>query len=242
MPDIFGADHQRFLEWIVSSSPEEHSLSEPLLSEVRAALDSPALRNGGRRQLAGERELPPLCAELLENGSQNSAFAKIMNGEAANSPEALNEPARLSESGLTVLAQYVYESRPDLQRAFPEVGGKDQAAFLIWFLTSGRDDYSLSEEYLVPIRERLHQIRAGLPVVERLRMDIRRGMFAAARQARPLTAVVRKARRDRRPAAQATKPRVQAPLREPSKELTEGVNVYGYFVPRWEWDNRLATA
>src|SRR5262249_38525025 len=63
MPDVFGADRHRFLEWVVSSAPEEHSLSEPLLAEVRTALKSARSDSGH-----DEERLPPLCADLLENG------------------------------------------------------------------------------------------------------------------------------------------------------------------------------
>ena len=40
MPDIFGADYNGFLKWMLGKVAEEHLLSEPFLRGVRASLPS----------------------------------------------------------------------------------------------------------------------------------------------------------------------------------------------------------
>lgn len=52
-------------------------------------------------------------------------------------------------SGISRLWYHVYSSRPDLQRAFPDVFGRDRLAFLSWVVTAGRWEHAVPEA-LVP--------------------------------------------------------------------------------------------
>jgi len=53
---------------------------------------------------------------------------------------------------LTRIAWIIYESRPELKRAFPDPSGRDSARFLVWFLTYGKMEHALQEPYLAPLR------------------------------------------------------------------------------------------
>ena len=62
----------------------------------------------------------------------------------------LNEPAEgpSGASGtVTRLWHAVYRSRPDLQRAFPDVFGGDNGAFREWILVSGLREHTIGEAF-----------------------------------------------------------------------------------------------
>ncbi len=163
MPDIFGSDYARFLEWMRSINLDDHVLSEPRLQDIRADLEKP----------------------------------------------------RTSEQ-LTILSRHIYESRPDLQRVFPDPEGRDGAAYLGWMLTYGVQTYKLPNAYLASLRKSFRDLRSKLPFSSRLRLDfyviwLRAGLFAGPR--------VTKMRRWRAP----------RPSHATQQTASAGVNVHGYF-------------
>ena len=238
MPDIFGTDNVRFLEWMLSSSPQEHRLTEPLLQGVRAALESSQL-SARDSESEGDRrssELPLICADLLTNGSNDPLLGRIAKRRHIDSAAAFNEIAEGDgkPAPLTILARYIYESRPDLQRVFPDPQGRDAATYLAWLLNYGRHSYGLTEEYLSPLRKSLLEIRSGLRYSEKCRLHAYSAFLRAAFRLSPLTAAVRNVRRLKssslsprgRVASPASSP---APSPRPSVPEPFGVNVYGYF-------------
>jgi glycosyltransferase involved in cell wall biosynthesis len=234
MPDIFGSDHVRFLEWMLSSGPHEHFLSEPLLSGIRAALNRTSAQEGANRTSRhGSNDLPPICADLLENGTHNPILAKITGRRSLDSPAVFNEVNDGRISHLTVLARYLYESRPDLQRVFPDPSGRDEAAYLGWLLSYGRHGYALTEDYVAPLRRRLQTIRSGLPLAGKMRLDLYRALFAVALKMAPLTTAIRNARGAGIPGRRARSASSSASGPIPSHVAAApapfGVNVYGYF-------------
>jgi hypothetical protein len=64
---------------------------------------------------------------------------------------------------LTRLARRIYDSRPDLQRHFPDRLGKDAVKFLAWMLTCGCAEYGFHHESLHPLREQWQEVLASLP-------------------------------------------------------------------------------
>jgi hypothetical protein len=64
---------------------------------------------------------------------------------------------------LTRLAKVIYESRPELQRIFPDPCGRDSVKFLVWLLTYGRKEHQLSEDCLLPLRQQWDAVLALLP-------------------------------------------------------------------------------
>jgi len=237
MPDIFGADHVRFLEWMLSSAPREHLLSEPLLTGVHAALQSARLseQTSAVAEANLSSGLPVICADLLANGVNDPVLRRIAKKQRVDSAASFNEMAGNGErpSRLTILARYIYESRLDLQRVFPDPQGRDAAAYLAWLLNYGRHSYGLTEEYLAPLRKNLGLMRSELRFSEQARLDIYGALMRVAFRLSPLTATIRNVRKRGISGLNA-----RAKLRPPSAPaqsppelatLPFGVNVYGYF-------------
>jgi glycosyltransferase involved in cell wall biosynthesis len=97
----------------------------------------------------------------------------------ALSNELVNErPAGLR---LTRLTKALYESRPELQRYFPDPTGRDSVRFLVWLLTYGRHEQNLSDRNLAPLRAQWRSLVDSLPgPLSRLRYEvILKGMAAS---------------------------------------------------------------
>src|SRR5207245_3834677 len=124
--------------------------------------------------------------------------------------------------------RHIYDSRPDLQRVFPDPQGRDKAAYLAWLLYYGRETYGLNDEYLVPLRESLRLIRADLKPAGRAHLAVYCKLLQVVRKLSHLilTARNRSLRGVLRAKLGAT------PLPAPRKGTAmepSGVNVYGYF-------------
>jgi glycosyltransferase involved in cell wall biosynthesis len=82
------------------------------------------------------------------------------DGDPVNQPpetEAARSPAGARRPAVTVplskLAAAIYDSRPDLQVFFPDPCGRHALGFMLWLLTSGRQQYGLQDIHLRPIIE-----------------------------------------------------------------------------------------
>jgi glycosyltransferase involved in cell wall biosynthesis len=235
MPDIFGTDHVSFLEWMLSSTPREHLLSEDLLGGIRTTLK---LTRQNDEKLQGRtaqtNKVPFICADLLENGAKNRLLEKLTKQKVVDSPAVLNEVIEDGEglSQHTVLARYIYESRPDLQQVFPQLAGRDEAAYLVWLLTYGRHSYGLTPEYLTPIHATLRSVRSKLAFGDRIRLDLYRGLSILAVRLSPLTSAIRNGlRTEWTRVRRKPKPALKIALQESENSVTApfGVNIYGYF-------------
>jgi glycosyltransferase involved in cell wall biosynthesis len=227
MPDIFGRDYIRFLKWMLSQAPHQHLLSEPLLGNVRAAVESSS-KAGGTQDFAAGEDASLKRTEPIEE-TNGPPLQLLTLREKLNASPALRRPERASGSArLTVLARHIYDSRPDLQRVFPDPQGRDQAAYLAWLLYYGRETYSLNDEYLAPLRESLRLIRADLKFTRRTRLSLYCKVLKLARKLSPLVQTVRKSalRENLRAKWRAT----ALPARTTDAAVeSSGVNVYGYF-------------
>jgi len=63
----------------------------------------------------------------------------------------LNEPVDSTHPLLTRLAMVIYQRRADLQRAFPDVLGRDGHQYVRWFLTRARVEHSLDDFFIQPM-------------------------------------------------------------------------------------------
>ena len=155
MPDIFGGDLVRFLDWMLSSGRKEHGIDAMFLDPISRALASSARPNGqppappandvGEKRLVNERVIQA-CSR---------AGIWVDDGRKPLGIDNLNE---LIENGsaklhLSRLAKAIYVARPDVQAAFPDPSGRDGVRFLLWFLTYGRAEYRLEQELLGPLRQ-----------------------------------------------------------------------------------------
>ena len=101
--------------------------------------------------------LAPAWDALRAAGRHLSSAAKTL-------PET---PAAAAGTGLSRIARTIYASRPDLQQAFPDPGGRDAARFLIWLLTYGKRELSLEEHYTGPMREQFEELLASANWMDR---------------------------------------------------------------------------
>jgi len=100
----------------------------------------------------------------LNDDAAASVWTKIVGEDTEPTETALNTLVANGQAGfrLTRLAKYIYETRPDVQRHFPDPCGRDGPKFLLWILTYGRQECQLSETYLRPLREQWKLLLKGL--------------------------------------------------------------------------------
>jgi glycosyltransferase involved in cell wall biosynthesis len=130
-----------------------------------------------------------------------------------------------SDFRLTRLAAAIYQSRPELHRAFPDPYGRDRVRFLIWLLTYGRKEHQLSALQTAPIERQWRAVMSALPgPASRVRAELTRRGMAASLYARGLVGRIAGIAR----AWRATRRRQRAaPGRTASREF--GVNLVGLF-------------
>jgi len=84
--------------------------------------------------------------ENLEETTTDSFYGWL------NAPS--EEDLRRGEEVRTVtnLASYVHRTRPDLQKAFPDLFGRDRFRFVRWFIHNAEQRYELDEAFIKPLR------------------------------------------------------------------------------------------
>jgi glycosyltransferase involved in cell wall biosynthesis len=93
------------------------------------------------------------CNEPIGDVARRRSLDPVWIKAGTQKVEKLNElVAGNGGLKLTRLAQIIYESRPELQRSFPDPCGRDGVKFLTWILTYGRKEHLLTEPYLAPLR------------------------------------------------------------------------------------------
>ena len=211
MPDIFGGDYRRFLEWMVIDGREEYGLDEAFLAPVSHAIRTCRDRRHGRAW------------------PETAAPNEFSNEPIGNSPANGGPSLRL-----TRLAAAIYRSRAELQHCFPDPRGRDSNRFLLWLLTYGKKEHNLSAHHTAPMEEQWRSMVGSLPAAPRLRHElIRRGMAASVHVRGALARFPRlRARLWRafghpRPTPWSVVAKRAAGRSQPSGEF--GVNLVGYF-------------
>jgi glycosyltransferase involved in cell wall biosynthesis len=107
-----------------------------------------------------------LLAPIWDAVGAADKHRKTPAGKAADGlayPEKADEPeAGNSGLKLTRLARTIYQSRPELQRIFPDPCGRDSLKFLVWILTYGKKEHLLTELHLAPLRSQWSAVIASL--------------------------------------------------------------------------------
>lgn len=167
MPNIFGGDLVRFLNWMLSSGRAEHNVDpvfvEPIVEALRASHQI-----GPVDSISSVSRMNPLVNGRIVQALLQSGI--WVNGDEVTDLSALND---LIENGdaklhLTRLAKAVYQSRPDLQLFFPDPCGRDGIRFLAWFLTYGVHEYRLSDSLAAPLRKQWGAIVDSLNAPQRI--------------------------------------------------------------------------
>jgi glycosyltransferase involved in cell wall biosynthesis len=186
MPDVFGVHQLRFLNWVLSSGQAEHGLHEVFLAPVWDAAKAAGRNKEGIRQSCAP-SLPPVCQRLLAGAAADSIWQTLSKDGAAPTPSNLNELIENGHAGLrlTRLARLIYESRPDLQRFFPDPCGRHGLRFLLWLLSYGRQEYGLDDQYMTPLRNQWHAVLSGLGAPLRLWYETVLSLTLRSAQLRP---------------------------------------------------------
>ncbi len=228
MPDIFNGDLRRFLEWVVSSGKNEHRLSDAFIDPVWKAVEDHS-RHDRVRDPSIEKPALPVNERIIRMLSESGIWV------SSNPPIPVDSLNRLIDEGhaklhLSYLAKIIYESRPDLQRYFPDPCGKDCLGFVVWFLTYGADEYGLEDVFLGPLRS---QWKA---VVESLRWPHQRLWYRTVYAGTALSVTARKRLQALSEKRRLSSRGVAAPSNNghsPARvdtvsRLPEGVNFIGY--------------
>jgi glycosyltransferase involved in cell wall biosynthesis len=161
MPDIFGGDLLRFLSWVLSSGRMEHNLSDVFVAPISNAIQTRARQE--THSADAREDASPVVNEKVISTLAQSGLGVGANGVPVP-VEALNDLVG-GENGklrLSKLARAIYESRPDLQRLFPDPCGRNSVRFLLWFLSFGAHEYRLAEVLLSPLREQWDAVVGSL--------------------------------------------------------------------------------
>ena len=154
--------------------------------------------------------------------------------------EWLNEPAegtwgRLPQ--LSRLAMWIYEAREDLQKAFPQVVGRDRRAYVEWVLHTGAREHGLAPVFLERMKQSLAEAslrdsRTAWPTRLRSRIAYAASRASRARSLTPIKALLspeQKAAARRVVNRVARAPAVSLRPASPMGERAAGVNLVGYF-------------
>lgn len=136
------------------------------LDSVGAA--APLFDDYAARLLAAGHEAArrsPGSFDRFDNGVRIPALARRLLGRLGDEAARFGDPfasgpgsyfawlaAPDERSGLSRLWQAIYDSRPDLQRAFPDPGRADRPAFANWMRQSGLAEHAI-DEALLPGRD-----------------------------------------------------------------------------------------
>ncbi len=209
MPDIFGSNYRRFLEWMLVSGRAEHGLGDVFLATVVDAIHT----------VKAFQEQKVTQSPVL--AIDNKFVDWPVSGAAGEGTRHLR---------LTRIALAIYESRPELQRYFPDPCGRDSAPFLVWLLTYGKKEHNLTALHLAPMKIQWRSVVNAQPtVLRRLRYEVTLRAFSASVYARTaLKGVGLFGRRLFR--SQEQRPAKQMTIRPKNAEpLKFGVNLVGYF-------------
>lgn len=100
-------------------------------------------------------KIPPFARRLyLDMGEKAKRFGNPFEaGHKGSYFNWLNKPANKGERAITKLLYSIYQSRPDIQRAFPDIFGRNRGSFLAWALIICKKDYGLDDSLLLVASE-----------------------------------------------------------------------------------------
>lgn len=142
----WGADLRAYAAWVLQSTTEQRTgISTALLSGVRV------------RETGSSPSRQDSLPEILPYDSRRPGNREPMQSIDLAAPSGattwLNEavPAIHEWPLVTRLGMKLYETREDVQRAFPDPIGADQVSFTRWLILSAGPEYHLHEDLLRPI-------------------------------------------------------------------------------------------
>lgn len=159
-PKVCGSDLLRYCAWLTAAGEGARAgLAPCFLAALGRHADAPQKRVPRKRFAY---ETTPYDATVSDTA------LRILNHRHLSDPGDLttwlNEPTPGTlhrNPVITRLALILYRRRDDLQRAFPDPLGEDQAAFAHWFCNRGASEFELHADLVAPVRSSL-RLRARL--------------------------------------------------------------------------------
>lgn len=117
---------------------------------------------------------------------ENSTDDPYKDDGCANYLGYLNEPITINGRVLpwiTRLGLKLYDARPDLQAAFPDLAGSHGKRFADWYIQSAAEQAGFDECFIKPVRHGLNQMgesEPNAPILERVRSAINRKLYQFA--------------------------------------------------------------
>lgn len=177
MPDVLGADRNRFRDWIRTSGAREHGLPESLLDAIADRRSSGGTDGGeeehGPRVLDDEwlmraaSRFQGIRDELLEPLNRDGEGGKEAYQEvlAFLNEQPETDPGR---PRMTRLARHILRTRPDVERRFQRNGQPDYLRVFPWLLTYARKEFDLPDACADEIRRDWKRYLGGVSLYSRL--------------------------------------------------------------------------
>jgi peptidoglycan/xylan/chitin deacetylase (PgdA/CDA1 family)/glycosyltransferase involved in cell wall biosynthesis len=157
-PAVCDGDLRRYVDWLTTYGEGVKCGLDPVFLESLSFAGTPGAR--------------PVQVAPHDAGGTRPAKALLGSIDLANPGELrrwLNAPvpgAARARPMLTQLSLMIHEIRDDVQAAFPDPLGADQAAFARWFVTFGAREFALHASLVTPVLR-------TLPPRQRLRLALR---------------------------------------------------------------------
>lgn len=90
-----------------------------------------------------------------ETSTSKDSFFAWLNASADEDPHPDNQ----QEPTITNLAYYIYRTRSDVQRLFPDIFGEDRARYVAWFMLNAQAEYDLDDAFVTPMKDRPSFVR-----------------------------------------------------------------------------------
>jgi glycosyltransferase involved in cell wall biosynthesis len=136
-------DRASFAEWFVSHAAE-HQIGEAFTRPVALALQCAGRRTSSPLEEMHHRIWHEISHGVSLAGSRFTAD-EIASLTAESGPDPDDRPR------IPRLALILHRQRVDLQSSFPDLFGRDRAAFALWYATSGRREYNLPSAFVRPV-------------------------------------------------------------------------------------------
>ena len=196
-PDVTGSDLGPFARWFKNGGAVENGLWPTVAEQAR---DHGVVR---------PRHSPPLAVRRW--GGATAQVTSLDLRSPGRGFAWLNQPVAGLTSAvprLTTASLILHDMRPDVQAAFPDPRGEDQASYAHWFVFYGARELRLDRRLVEPVAR-------TLPLRQRLKYLLTEGPW-------------RRATSNGVPRPAATKDPV-LPARRRQGPLPAGVNLAGYF-------------
>ena len=122
-PDLSGRHRAEYLQWFLRAAGPEYGLDAAFIDPVRAG--------------------------MVYWGTSSSPIDDTARSNALSAGEGRDIYEHLPVSNL---ATFIYEKRPDVRMAYPDLAGRHRYEYLRWFVRAAGPEYGLGAAFINPVR------------------------------------------------------------------------------------------